>query len=849
MAQGYKEVSDPSIYVTIKLAGSPDTYFLVWTTTPWTLISNVALALNPDETYVTIQYGDRKLILAEPRLVVLDDKYEVLERKKGRDYENVKYEPLYDFMPVQNAHIALTADFVTMEDGSGIVHIAPAFGADDYELGQKAGLPVLQAVNIEGKFLPQVTPWGGWFVKDADPEIIRDLEKRGLLFLSTIYKHNYPFCWRCDTPLLYYARSSWFIKTTAFKQDMIEANKQIAWYPEEMGKGRFGEWLENNVDWALSRERYWGTPLPVWICSSCGREHCIGSIDELRQMAVDFPETLDMHRPFVDKIHLKCPSCGKGMDRVTEVIDAWFDSGSMPYGQVHYPFEHKDDFEERYFPAEFIAEGLDQTRGWFYSMLAISIFVSGRSSYKSCIVNNLIQDAEGRKMSKRLGNVIDPKELLNAYGADALRWYLMSSSQVWLPKKFDIDGLMEVIRRFFSTFQNTFSFYALYANIDKFKPEEGVSRIESRPLIDRWIVSKLNSLIAEVDRAFAENDLTKSARAIADFSVDDLSNWYVRRSRRRFWGSQDDFDKKAAYRTLFDCIITICRIMAPLAPFLSEDIYRRLTENLEGYPYSVHLCDFPVPIEAYRNNRVEDEMGMARQAVELGRAARKDSRIKVRQPLSRIVVMGLSSPEIAMLRNMEAIVLDEINVKTLEFDNNETTYFTLKADPEFKTIGPKFGARANEIAGRIKSLTRDEIATLMSEERLTLSNKGLKATIEMNNVKVKIIPSAGFSVCADGHLKVALDLRLDDDLIAEGNARELVNKIQNLRKTAGLEVTDRIVLAISANPESEKALKKFSGYIQHETLAGKLTTESSLAHWEEFDLNGFKTVIALDLLS
>jgi isoleucyl-tRNA synthetase len=857
VAQGYKEISDPSIFVTMKLVGSADTYFLVWTTTPWTLLSNVAVALSASENYVTVQYGDKKLILAEARLKILDGAYDILDRKKGIEYRGTKYEPLYDFLPIENGHRVEVADFVTMEDGTGIVHIAPAFGADDYDLGQKAGLPFIQAVDVEGNFLPQVTPWAGMFVKKADPEIIKELDSRGLLFRSEIYTHNYPFCWRCETPLLYYAHTSWFIKTTDYKNKLIEANNGIKWYPEEVGRGRFGEWLENNIDWALSRERYWGTPLPVWLCEKCEKQHAIGSIDELRKMALE-PDKIDsdllkselgLHRPNIDKVQIKCPHCGGAMTRVTEVIDAWFDSGSMPYGQVHYPFEHKDDFYERYFPAEFIAEGLDQTRGWFYSMLAISIFISGRSSYKSCIVNNLIQDAEGIKMSKHLGNVVDPKQLLNEHGADAVRWYLMSSSQVWLPKRFDIETLVEVIRRFFSTFQNTYSFYALYANIDGFKPEENNPKVEDRPLIDRWIISKLNGLIEETKKSFSDNDITKCTRAIADFAVDDLSNWYVRRNRRRFWGSHDDHDKRSAYQTLFECILTICKLMAPVAPFLSEDIYRRLTENLGGYLESVHLCDFPVGDEKYRDKQIEDEMEIARKVVELGRAARKDSKMKVRQPLSRLVTMGLSTSEEEMLRKMEGIVLDEINVKRLDFDKDEDIYFTLKAEPEFKNIGPKFGARAGAIAGKIKNLSRDEITKLMKEEVLILPDESQHTSIAVNDVKVKIIPKDGYSVSSDGRIEIALDLKLDDNLIAEGNARELVNRIQNLRKSADLQVTDRIVLGISSNMETEKALTKFTDYIKRETLAEKIVDGSNLRHSQEFDLNGVKTVIALEPVS
>jgi isoleucyl-tRNA synthetase len=848
-AMGYKEVTDPSLFVLMKLAESEDTYFLVWTTTPWTLISNVALALHPYENYVTIDHGGKKLILAEHRLSIIDGKFEILDKKKGSEFAGVKYEPLFDFLPVEKGHYATTADFVTMDEGTGIVHIAPAFGADDYELGVREGLSVVQAVDTEGKFIPEVKRWAGSFVKDADPEIIKDLDDRGLLYQSADYTHNYPFCWRCDSPLVYYARSSWFIKTTAFKDEMIEANNKIAWFPEEVGSRRFGEWLENNIDWALSRERYWGTPLPVWICESCHKEHCIGSIDELRQMATDFPQELDLHRPFVDRIHLKCPECGAQMIRTGEVIDAWFDSGSMPYGQIHYPFEHKDDFKEKFFPAAFIAEGLDQTRGWFYSLLAISVFISGRSSYERCVVNNLILDAEGRKMSKRLGNVVDPKKLLNDYGADAVRWYLMSSSQIWLPKRFDENALVEVIRKFLSTLQNTFSFFALYANIDEFVPGAEAPAVADRPLIDRWVVSRLNGVIDGVQKAFEQNDITRSTRLVSEFVIDDLSNWYVRRSRRRFWGSQDSSDKKAAYQTLFECLINVCRMAAPVAPFITEDLYCRLTENLKGFRESVHLTDFPPPDNSLRDSRLEDEMEIARRTVELGRAARKESRIRIRQPLLRLVILGLSEKEQAMLANLEGIVLDEINVKKLEFDRNEDRYFEYKAEADFKKIGPKFGPRARNVDEKIRSLSSAQIARLHAEGMLKVGEGADSVSLDLDDLKIKMVPVDGFAVTADGYLKVALDLTLDNDLLAEGNARELVNRVQNLRKSAGLVVTDRIVLGISKNPQTQRALGKHEDFVRNETLAAQIADVDGLDHSLEFVLNGVKTTVALKKIS
>ena len=642
VALGYTEVSDPSIFIKLKLKEEPDTFFLVWTTTPWTLISNVAVALAPDEKYVKVEHNGEKLILAEKRLGVIEGDCRVIESKDGREYEHTAYEPLYGYFADtgKKAYYAVTADFVTMDDGTGIVHIAPAFGADDYTVGQKYDLPVIQAVDTAGKFIEKVTAWAGEFVKKADPKIISDLEERGLLYKAEKHKHTYPFCWRCDTPLLYYARSSWFIRTTSYKDKMIAANKQIEWYPPEIGSGRFGEWLENNIDWALSRERYWGTPLPIWICADCGKEIAVGSIEQLKKSALNLPADLDLHRPMVDDITLKCPECGGQAKRVKEVIDGWFDSGSMPYAQVHYPFEHEDDFEEKYFPSEFIAEGLDQTRGWFYSMLAISVFNSGKSSYKRCVVNNLVLDKKGKKMSKRVGNVVDPKQFMGKYGADVLRWYLVSSSQIWLPKNFDEKGAIEVMRKFFSTLQNSYSFFALYAEIDKFDPS--LSKPDSLPLIDTWLLSRLHGTIKDCTAAYERFDLTRAARAISRFVIDELSNWWIKRSRKRFWGARMSADKISAYHILFESILTVCKLMAPISPFMAEDIYLRLTESFEGFENSVHHCLFPKADPAKINDRLDFAMATAINIVRLGRAARKQAAVKVRQPLSRLIVINES---------------------------------------------------------------------------------------------------------------------------------------------------------------------------------------------------------------
>jgi isoleucyl-tRNA synthetase len=562
-------------------------------------------------------------------------------------------------------------------------------------------------------------------------------------------------------------------------------------------------------------------------------------------MAEDFPKNLDLHRPFVDEMTLKCPACGGHMKRTPEVIDAWFDSGSMPYGQVHYPFENKDVFDEIYFPSAFIAEGLDQTRGWFYTLLAISVFISGKSSYRSCVVNNLVLDSEGRKMSKSLGNVINPLEVIKKFGADALRWYLISSSQIWLPKKFDEEALVEIVRRFLSTLQNTYSFFALYANIDDFQLGTGPD-VAERPLSDRWVISRLNSVVKDVTAEYENNDLTKVARYVADFVVDDLSNWYVRRNRRRFWGSQETEDKQAAYQTLFECLLTVCKLIAPLAPFISEDIFRRLTGSANGFPESVHLCEFPAVSENQIDKKIEDEMDLARRVVELGRGSRKESGTRTRQPLKRLIALGLNKKEREMLQNLKGIVLEEINVKELVFDDQESSYFDYRAEPDFKKIGPRFGGKAKAVAEAIKNLSGDKVADLNITGDVQLELDSGKVTIKSDDVKIKVNSRIGFSVMADGRLKVALDLNLDDELLAEGNARELVNKIQNLRKSAGLEVTDRVALGISDNLESRRALSRFSEYIKSETLAYKLSDNINLRDSVEVSLNGVKTVVALE---
>jgi len=846
VAQGYDETTDPSLFVKMKLKKSDNTFFLVWTTTPWTLISNAAVALSPAEPYVTIEHRGQRLILAKKRLGVIDGEYRIVEEKPGSDYAGVEYEPLFTFMKDETAkaHFATTAEFVTMDDGTGIVHIAPAFGEDDYELGKKCGLPVLQAVDTRGNFIDKVTDWQGRFVKEADPQITENLRQRGLLYKAEQYTHTYPFCWRCDTPLIYYARSSWYIRTTEFKDRMIEANRQITWYPEEIGRGRFGEWLENNIDWALSRERYWGTPLPIWICSSCGKEKVIGGIEELRKCSSGLPEQIDLHRPFVDSIVFACPDCGGEMNRVHEVIDVWFDSGAMPYAQVHYPFENSDRFEPDLFPAEFIAEAIDQTRGWFYSMLAISVFISGKPSYKRCVVNDLVLDAEGKKMSKRLGNVIDPRKSMETYGADILRWYLISSSQLWLPKRFSESGMVEVLRRFFSTLQNSYSFFALYASIDRFDPAEKGEKELS--ILDRWLVSRLNGLIKTVGESYEAYDLNRAARAISNFVIEELSNWWIKRSRKRFWGAAMSPDKRAAYHVLFDSLLTVAKLMAPIAPFFAEDIYRRLTESLKGFRQSVHHCDFPLPDESLIDKNLDYSMSQAENIVSLGRAARKEAGIKVRQPLRKLIVINSTGQPPAGFAEFGNIILDELNIKNLEFAIDEEKYIKISAEPVFKEIGPKFGPLAQKVAAAIKNLNAAQIAEFRENGAVSVDLDGRRIMLTSAEIAIKVSPMIGYCVASDSKIKVAIDLKLDDQLRAEGFARELVNKIQNMRKSAGFDVTDRVKVGVSRSPQADLALARHADYIKNETLAVEIGHEIEKGINQKWDVNGVETVIAIE---
>jgi isoleucyl-tRNA synthetase len=817
---GYDEVKDPSVYIRMRVKDDPGTSFLVWTTTPWTLVSNVALAVHPSVDYVRVEHNGEKLILAEARLPVLDGEYTVVERMKGKSIEGMAYERLFNYHPVdKRAFYVVGADFVTTGDGTGIVHMAPAYGEDDYQTAQKYGLPTIHPVNKSGEFGPDVPDFNGMFVKDADPQIIRNLKERSLLYKKETITHSYPHCWRCDTPLLYYARESWYIGTTKYARRMIELNRQINWVPPEVGEGRFGNWLEENKDWAISRDRFWGTPLPIWVCEQCKKQKCVGSIAELKA-GNGLPEPLDLHKPYVDAVTFTC-TCGGTMRRTPELIDVWFDSGAMSFAQWHYPFENRERIESgEQYPADFICEGVDQTRGWFYSLHAIGSYLFDKPAYKNVMVNELILDKQGQKMSKSKGNTVDPFTTIAAYGADTTRWYLVTASPPWRPTMFDDEGLKEVQRKFFGTLVNTYAFFALYANIDRFSFGEPRIPLGERPEIDRWIMSELNSLHRRYIEFMDAYDVTKAARSVSDFTIDQLSNWYVRRNRRRFWKSEMGRDKTAAYQTLYECLVTVAKLMAPFAPFLADELYRNLNSMTGKEPHpSVHLSLVPQPEASAVDLRLEHKMGLAQTIVSLVRSMRMKSNLKVRQPLKRIIVPVTSAEDRDQIREVEEIILDEINVKTIEYVTDESGIVKKRAKPNFKSIGPKFGKGVQQVAGRIKELSSAEIGNLERTGSLELAVNGQSYTISKEDIEIVREDIEGWLVESDGNVTVALDTELTAELLAEGFAREFINRIQNMRKDAGFEVTDRIRIYHSGSDSVREILKSMRRYIAVETLA------------------------------
>jgi len=833
LALGYRETKDPSVYLLLKIKDSNE-YFLVWTTTPWTLISNVALAVGPNITYVKIETDNKIIILAKDRLEIIDSEYEIVEELKGSELDGTEYEQLFNYVKVnKKAFYVVPANFVSTDDGSGIVHIAPAFGADDYELSKKYNLPLLQPVTRGGLFTEEVTDFAGKFVKDADKDIIFKLKNEGKLYKKETITHTYPFSWRNeDVPVIYYARESWFIRTTDVAERMIALNKTINWQPPEVGSGRFGNWLEENKDWALSRDRFWATPLPIWT-SEDGDMFAVGSVAELKdgyinekgkKLSVREVEDIDLHKPFVDSIIFE--RNGKIYRRTPEVIDAWFDSGSMPFAQYHYPFENKEEFEKKFFPSDFICEGIDQTRGWFYTLHAIAVMLFDDVAYKNVIVNELILDKNGQKMSKSKKNTVDPFILFDKYGADTTRWYLVTSSPPWRPTLFDEEGLAEVQRKFFGTLVNTYSFFVLYANIDGFNYSEKSIPFEDREEIDQWIISRLNSLVFEYRNYMDNYEVTKAARAVSEFTIDDLSNWYVRRTRRRFWKSEMNDNKLAAYQTLYECLITVCKLTSPFAPFISEEIYQNLNsvtgkENHE----SIHLTDFPAAREI--NKELELKMEVAQKVVYLTRSMRAKSNLKVRQPLKKIMVV-VENKNREALTQMKDVILDEVNVKDMVLLENDQSIVNKSAKANFKSLGPKFGKKVQLIANEIKKLNSEEIAKLDSGEQLKILINKEEVTISPEDVEIVSSEIKGWFVESEGSVTVAIDTELDSSLIEEGLAREFVNRIQNMRKEAGFNVTDKISIKFMGSKIINKAIQSFTDYVTAETLANKIVDAEKL---------------------
>jgi isoleucyl-tRNA synthetase len=846
VAQGYRDVEDPSVFVKFKSMTEDNTWFLAWTTTPWTLISNVALAVHPKETYVKVKHHDQILILAKARLSVLDGDYEIISEFKGKTLEHHPYEPLFRFVePDKKAWYVGLADYVTMEDGTGIVHTAPAFGQDDYTLALKYDLPFIQPVNEEGKFNQVITPWAGIFVKTADKDIIRHLKDAGNLYKRTQVFHSYPHCWRCESPLIYYARDSWYIRTSEYKELMKQNNASVNWYPPFVGEKRFGEWLENNVDWALSRDRFWGTPLNIWICDECGKLESISSIAELREKGrlsegYPIPEDIELHKPYIDCVELKCPACSAKMHRTSEVIDCWFDSGAMPFAQWHYPFENKDIFESELFPADFISEGIDQTRGWFYTLLAISTMVKGISPFRNCLVNDLILDKNGIKMSKSKGNTLDPMQLMQHYGADAIRWYLMEISNPWLPKRFDPKGVEEIISKFMGTMKNVYSFYVTYANIDNFDATKYDLPTSEMTEIDTWIISRLNSVIKEVTEYNENYDFTRSVRLIQDFVQDEISNWYVRRSRRRFWAMELTDDKKNAYIILHHLLTHVCRLIAPFTPYIAEDIYSNLTGK-----DSVHLTDYPSYDESFIKPILEKEMRMVIDLVSLGRAARNTCQIKVRQTLQALYIPIKAK---AVADRMSELIHEEINVKEIRFIKEHDDFVQYEIKPNFKVMGPKFGKQMKLIADKLTQMDAGLIMSSFQEgSAFEFELDGTKYSVTAEDLQVTLKQREGYVFEQYKDLFVALDTSLTSELIEEGYARELVNKIQFTRKEQDFDILDRIEIEWYGDDEIEAVFKKHGDYIREETLAKKITRiRESDDTMKIFDINGKHVVMRID---
>lgn len=840
VAQGYKEVKTNTITAKFKRKDA-DEYFLAWTTTPWTLASNVALTVGANIDYVKVEQEGTVYYLAKalaPKVLAAGGEYTVLAEMKGKDLEHIEYEQLMPFISVdQKAFFVTCADYVTTEDGTGIVHTAPAFGEDDYQTGRRYNLPVVNPVDEQGKYTE--TPWAGRFVMEEglDVDIIKYLAAENKLYAKEKVEHNYPHCWRCSTPLIYYAKPSWYIEMTKLKDQLVANNNEVNWFPDFIGEKRFGNWLENVNDWAISRNRYWGTPINIWRCE-CGHLESIGSRAELVEKAMEnIEESIELHRPYVDDVHLKCEKCGGTMSRIPEVMDCWFDSGAMPFAQQHYPFENKEKFDEELFPADFICEGIDQTRGWFYSLLAISTFIKGTSPYKNVLVNDLILDKEGKKMSKSKGNTVDPFELFNKYGADATRWYLLYVSPAWSPTKFDEDGLIEIQSKFFGTLKNVYNFFVLYSNQDHINPKEVFVDYNKRPELDRWILSKYNQLVLDVTEEMNRYDHMKSVRKIQEFVTEDLSNWYIRRARRRFWGEELSDDKKSVYATTYEVLVGIAQLSAPFAPFISDEIYVKLTGE-----ESVHLSYYPKAKEECINKNVEERMDLVRDLVGLGRGVREKERIKVRQPLNEILVDGKYE---ALIGDMTDLITEELNVKKVVFENKLDQFMNYSLKPNFKTAGPALGGKIKAFGGALAKVDpADTVAKLESEGQLTITLDREEMTITKDFVDVNISAKEGFAVAMENNVFTILDTTITPALISEGLARELISKVQQMRKQKNFEMMDQIKISYQADEEVLAAIEEHKNYIMKETLAVDLCEMKS--ELNQYDLNGHKTGIDVE---
>lgn len=833
VSQGYKEVSVNTVIVPFKLK-KEDTYFLVWTTTPWTLIANVALCVNPSLEYIKVEsMGYHFVVAKELANQVLGEEYEVLETYIGEDLVGLEYEQLLPFVEVKGKAFMVVADsYVTASDGTGIVHIAPAFGVDDSRVCKQNGISFINPVGKNGYYIEG--PWKDRLVTDSELEIdiIKYLKEHDQLFKKIKIKHDYPHCWRCKQPLIYYAKPAWYIQNTAYKKEIIEANQKVHWYPEYVGTKRFNNWLENMIDWGISRNRFWGCPLPIWTCD-CGHFETIGSVSELKEKAIeDIPiENLELHRPYVDQIHIKCSKCDHVMNRVPDVMDVWFDSGAMPYAQVHYPFENKELFESQ-FPADFIAEGVDQTRGWFYVLLVLSTLISGKSSFKNVVVNDMMLDAHGKKMSKSTGNIVDPVQVMTTYGADATRFYMLHTSPVWTPLKFDEEGIKEIISKFINTLKNTYTFFEMYANTDQVDPREFHVEYEDLDEIDKWLLSKYNKLVKYVTESMDEYDLNKVVKAMNTFVNEDLSNWYIRRNRRRFWGSELDTSKKAVYQTTYDVLVGFSKLIAPIVPFIADEIYQKLTKE-----ESVHLANYPIYEDKYIREEIEHRMDLIRDLISLGRNIREESKIKVRQPVREVIIDGKNE---SLISDLVPLIKEELNVKEVVFASDLKEYMNYSLKPNFKVVGPIIGSKMKEFSVYLESLSDQDITSLQNGENLVFEDKD----INLEMIDVRIDAKEGFNVAMENNNFIILNTELNQDLIEEGLAREMVSKIQNFRKSKDFNIVDRIRLKYFGDAEIDQAISHYENLIKNDVLALEIIKSENLE--EVFNINGHEVYFDIE---